>query len=162
MFLRRLQITHHQDIQQSLQRITQTLEKLQVEKSYQSEVIIAYNADRDEHLKEVFIEIHRKSALWSNPFFRPNLERNLREAVHNTIDSMTEESATESRTKETQMAASLKEPDVTRRIGKREFISGVETTVSTMFGDIHCHSKAYWITRQGQRGDNGERSSTYR
>jgi len=78
------------------------------------------------------------------------------------MNSMTEESATEGKTEDIQTSASLPEPDVTRRPAKREFISSVHSSVSTMFGDIHCHSKAYWISRQGQWDANGERSSTYR
>lgn len=139
------------------------MEKLQVEKSYQSEVIVAYNADRDEHLEAVFEEVRRMSRLWSNPFLRSKLEGSLREAVQNTIGSMSEGSATESRTEDTQMSATLlREPDVTRRTAKREVISDVDSTVSTMFGEIHCHSKASWILRQGQGDATGERSTTYR
>ena len=138
------------------------MEKLQVERTYQSEVIVAYNADRDEHLEAVFEEVRRMSRLCSNPFLRSKLEGSLREAVQNTIGCMSEESATESRTEEPQVSATLPEPGVTRRTAKRKVTSDVDSTVSTMFGDIHCHSKAYWISRQGQWDATGERSTTYR
>lgn len=152
---RRLQLENHNSQQQALSDVTHALENLQAQTSYQSEVISAYYTNRDDYLEDVFREIRRVSSSWANPLMRSQLERKLREAVQNTVDSLPEEQdlagseAVLEGNEKSRIPIGAPSYSIASRPWKRECVARASSTLSTMFGQIHCSSQAYRILRQG-------------
>jgi hypothetical protein len=131
------------------------LENLQAQTSYQSEIISAYYTNREDYLEDVFQEIRRVSSSWANPIMRSQLERKLREAVRSTLDSLPEKqdlagSETESAGGEkSRIPVGAPSCSTGSRPWKRECVARAGSTLSSIFGQIHCSSQAYRILRPG-------------
>ena len=134
------------------------MENLQAQTSYQSEVISAYYTDREDYLEDVFREIRRVSSSWANPLVRSHLERKLREVVQSTLDSLSEKedlawSETGPELDETTEIPTRVLPYVQApRPWKRINVARESSTLSTIFGQVHCSSQVYRVLRQGYGG----------
>lgn len=128
---------------------------MQAQTSYQSEVISAYYTNRDDYLGDVFQEIRRVSSSWANPLMRAQLEKKLREAVESTLDSLPEKQ--DLAKSETELEGDEKSETPTgaplysavSRPWKRKLVARAGSSLSSIFGQIHCSSQAYRILRSG-------------
>ena len=152
---RRRQTEQNAIQERTLSELTHAFENMQAQTAYQSKVVCGYSNDREDYLEDVFREIRRASSSWVSPMVRSQLERQLREAVQSTLDSLPEnENLTGSETgselnSEADTPTSLLLHSVGHRPWKRVRVARANSTISTIFGQIHCSSKSYQLIHQG-------------